>query len=405
MNPFPFVLSDLRRSRGGVAAVVSLIAIAVALGVAVSAQERALRLAGNAAADPFELVIGAPGSPTQLLLSAVYLQPGSVGLVDGRIVNDLLERDSVRLAAPIGFGDSYQGRPIVGTTTAFATLAGERPLAEGRLFASIGEAVVGSRVPLAVGDRFVPTHGLIDAAGDEHDHVEYAVVGRMTEWNGPWDQAILVPIESVWYIHGLGAGHEIGPEFPDGPLGPPWLATVVPGVPAIAVSPRTVRDAYLLRSEFRSRPDTTALFPAEVLLELYALLGDARRVLSVVAVATQLLVIAAVLLAVFAELDRKTRSLGVLRALGAPRGYVFSAVWISVVLMVGAGALLGLAGGQLLARALSAVIAARTALVLRPSLAAGEVRLVAAIVGAGMLLAVLPAVRVYRRPVSALLRD
>ena len=42
-NPFPFVLADLRRSRGGVLAVVLLVALAVGLGVAVSAQERALR--------------------------------------------------------------------------------------------------------------------------------------------------------------------------------------------------------------------------------------------------------------------------------------------------------------------------------------------------------------------------
>jgi len=75
MNPLPVVLADLRRSRAGALAVASLIAVAVALGVAVSSQERALRAGSARAADPFDLLIGARGSATQLVLTTVYLQP------------------------------------------------------------------------------------------------------------------------------------------------------------------------------------------------------------------------------------------------------------------------------------------------------------------------------------------
>ena len=74
MNPLPVVLSDMRRGRAGIAAVVAVIAVAVALGVVVTAQERALRQGSARAADSFDLVVGARGSPTQLILSAVYLQ-------------------------------------------------------------------------------------------------------------------------------------------------------------------------------------------------------------------------------------------------------------------------------------------------------------------------------------------
>ena len=78
MNPFPLVVAELRRHRLGASAVVALIALAVALGVALGAQESALRRASARAADRFDLVVGAPGSPTQLVLTTVYLA-GAVG--------------------------------------------------------------------------------------------------------------------------------------------------------------------------------------------------------------------------------------------------------------------------------------------------------------------------------------
>ena len=76
MNPCPVVFADLRQSRASALAVVALIAVAVALGVAVTAEERALRSGTARAANDFDLVVGAKGSPVQLVLNSVYLEPG-----------------------------------------------------------------------------------------------------------------------------------------------------------------------------------------------------------------------------------------------------------------------------------------------------------------------------------------
>ena len=83
MNPLPLVLAELRHNRAAVLAVAVLIALAVSLGVAVSAQERALRKSSAAAAEPFDIVVGMPGSQTQLVLTTVYLQPAALELVPG----------------------------------------------------------------------------------------------------------------------------------------------------------------------------------------------------------------------------------------------------------------------------------------------------------------------------------
>src|SRR5262245_17629982 len=209
MNPWPVVVADLRALRWVAWAAPLLIAIAVAVGIAISAQESALRRSSASAADDFDLLIGAPGSHTQVVLTTIYLQPAAIPLVDGAILNALAGDDRVKAAAPIAFGDSVRGYPVVGTTAAFAGRLGRLAPSEGRLFSREGEAVVGTDVRLAVGEAFTPSHGLParhgaanaerqEEARHRHERVRTSVVGRLPRRGTPWDSAILVRIESVW---------------------------------------------------------------------------------------------------------------------------------------------------------------------------------------------------------------
>jgi putative ABC transport system permease protein len=416
-NPWPFVVADFRRSRGGVAAVVLLMAVAVALGVAISAQERALRQGSARAADAFDLLIGAPGSETQLVLSTVYLQPGAIALIDGRHLAELQGDPDVQFAAPIGFGDSYRGYPIVGTIAAFLTQNERIQLAEGRVFARLDEVVVGADVALELGARFVPTHGQVALDDEEgHEGFAYTVVGRMPRLGNPWDRAISATIESVWWVHSLPVGHVLdeatvwpdggagAPEFGAVPIGPPWDADELPGVPAIAVKPASFPAAYSLRQRYRAAEDTMAVFPAEVLIQLYDLLGDVRDLVAALSVLTQVLVIGAVLLAVLATIALRRKTIAVLRALGASRLFVFATVWLSVALMLSVGAVLGLGLGYLGALAISALFAAETGVALPVALSWQEIQLVLAIILIGLVLATVPAALAYRGSVAAALR-
>ena len=421
MNPLPIVWADLRRNRVGAVAIVVLVALAVALGVAVTAQSRALQQGSTRAADPFDLLIAAPGSETQLVLSAIYLQPASLDLLPGAVLAELQNDPRARFAAPIGFGDSYRGHPIVGVTPDLvAHLAGAGGgKVEGATLAHLTDAVLGSKVALDLGQSFVPMHGMAAFDDDEeaHEGFDYVAVGRLPPLGSPWDQAILVPIEAVWFVHALPLGHgqdavnvaqdheHAHPaDLPDVPIGGPFDAERTPGVPAIVVEPTSVADAYRLRQAYRARPDTTALFPAEVLIRLYGLLGDARDLLAVIAVLTQTLVIAAVLLAVLASLGQRRRLIGVLRALGASGGFVFLAVWSGVALTLTLGSALGLGLGYALAAALAAAFSSETGIALRVGIGLPELRLLLAVVLIGMALAAVPALLAYRRPVAAALR-
>lgn len=418
MNPWPLVLADLRANRAGAVAIVLLVALAVALGVAVSAQERALREGSARAAERFDLIVGAPGSETQLVLSTVYLQAAAIDLLPGAVLDALSREGQAAFVSPLGFGDNHRGHPVVGVTPAFVGhLAGGRPLAEGRNLGRLDEAVVGAEVRAPVGAELEPAHGRVETdEAEHHEGFAYRVVGRLPRLGSPWDRAIVVPIEAVWHVHALPLGHAVdeallhpegaagAPDFAVVPLGPPWDPTHLPGVPAVVVKPASFAAAYQLRQEYRARDETTAVFPAEVLVQLYGLLGDVRDLVAVISVLTQVLVIGAVLLAVLASLAQRRRLIGVLRALGASRGFVFATVWSGVALMLAAAGALGLGLGYLSALLLSRLFAAETGVALPVALSGQELGLVLAIAAAGLLLATVPAALAYRGSVASALR-
>lgn len=434
MNPLPVVRAMLVRNRFTACLFLVLIALAVALGIAISAQERALRLGSARAADRFDLIVAAPGSHNDVLFSVVYLDPVAVELLPPEVTTKVLAEPRLAFAAPIGFGDNHDGLPVVGTIPAFVEhLSGG--LASGRPFRRIDEAVVGALVPGELGQRLGIGHGHGGGGdaddvddhkdhlepghheGDGHDHEPVAattqgeagehsdhhdaviVVGRMTPTGTPWDRAIVVPIEYNWRAHGLGTGHAAG----DDRIGPPFDAHSLPGVPAIVAKPLDVASAYGLRAVYRTG-QSSAFFPAEALVDLYGVLGNVAAIMGALTLAAQMLVVAAILAGILALLDLQRQRFAMLRALGAPARFIFASVWLYVAVLVGAGTLIGLPLGWIAAAVVSRIISAETGVAMSATVGAVELAWVAGLVALGMLLALVPALLIYRRPVVEALR-
>lgn len=422
---FSFIAADLRRQWIGVLAVTLIVAFATALGVVVTLQERALRLGSARAAAAFDIIVGAPGSETQLVLSAVFLQPAPLPLVPGAVLAGLVADPRVASAAPIGFGDFIDDHPIVGTTQALVDGLGG--IATGRSFQFLGDAVVGAQVPLPMGATFHPMHGQVGGAGHAHGEVAYRVVGRLAATGTPWDRAVLVPIEAVWRVHSaapLGIGgdpHHADDAHPappadasgrhaeplqalDGPIHPEVVADArAPGVPAIVVKPRSIADAYKLRQELRT-DRTLAVFPGEVLTRLYATLGDARQIIALVAMGAQGLVAAAILLVVLVHVVQRRRQIGALRAFGAPRLVVCAIVWLEVFAIVGIGLLAGFGLGFATAHLISDRLASATGLVLPVVFAPTDAGALVLLLLIGGAVALVPAILAYRQSPARALR-
>lgn len=420
-----FVFADLRRLWAASLVIVLLVALATALGVAVTLQERALRLGSARAADKFDLIVGAPGSETQLVLSSVFLQPAALPLMPGDVLTKLVADPRVAWAAPIGFGDNFSGYPIVGTTTALisGTTTG---FVAGGMFAHEGEAVVGSGVDLAVGAEVKPMHGAAGEGGETHADSIYHVVGKLHPTGTAWDRAILVPIQAVWHIHGLGEDHDHEEDGHDehaaadheGETGEAHhhhghidadaqldedFDHEVPGLPAVLVKPKTIADAYKLRQEYRTDGTTRAVFPAEVLTGLYATLGDARAVLMYVAYGAQALIAAALMLIAVIHVAQRRKQIGALRAFGAPRLAVFGIVWLELLLLVAIGVGLGFGLGYGAAEFLAGLFTAQSGVRLPVEFTAADAGLATAFLAVAALMAALPAALAYRQsPVEAL---
>jgi len=399
--PGRLVRAMLRRFSAANAVFVGLIAVSVAIGVGLTAQERGLRQGSARAAKAFDLILAAPGSEITLMMAAVYLQPSDVPLLTGAQYSEVAADPDIVLAAPIAFGDSYEGAPIVGTTAQFVThLAGN--LTEGRIFATSAEAVAGAFAPVVTGETFTPAHGHGPAAeADAHAGAGYTVTGRMAPTGSPWDRAILVPVEGVWEVHGLANGH--APEEGDR-IGPPFDADYFPGTPAILVRADALWGNYALQSRY-SRSDMMAFFPGTVLAQLHGLMRDVREAMSLLAVVTQVLVTVSILAGLMILTRIFARGLALLRAIGAGRRFVFAVVWSYSATLIAVGSLLGLALGWLAALGFSRVITARTDVLVTAAVTWTEVHLVAGFVSLTLILALAPAWAATRRPLLADLRS
>ncbi len=150
-----------------------------------------------------DMVVGAKGSPLQLILSAVYHIDAPTGNIPLHEAEELLDNRLVASGIPLSYGDSYKGYRIVGTNHKYPQLY-EASVTIGRLWQKPFEVTVGATVAenlnLGVGDTFVGSHGMTDG-GEVHKEHSYQVVGILSYTNSVLDQLIITATESVWEVH------------------------------------------------------------------------------------------------------------------------------------------------------------------------------------------------------------
>jgi putative ABC transport system permease protein len=165
--------------------------------------------------DGVDLVLGAQGSPLQLVLSSVYQVDDPTGNISFDSVKVWMQHPYVKKAIPLAYGDNYVGFKIVGTTPDYIEKY-QAKIAEGKVFEHNFEVVVGADVAeklnLKLGDTFKGTHGSA-AEGEVHDHGEYIVVGIASKTGKVIDNLILSNIPTVWQMH-HEEGHEEVAENP-----------------------------------------------------------------------------------------------------------------------------------------------------------------------------------------------
>ena len=149
-----------------------------------------------------DMVVGAKGSPLQLILSSVYHIDNPTGNIPLSSINKLKKNRMVDLVIPLSYGDSYEGFRIVGSTHDYIDLYNAE-IKEGRRWEGVFEVVVGSEVAktrnLQIGDNFYGSHGLLKG-GHVYNNYSYNVVGILTFSGTVIDKLILTDYH-VWDVH------------------------------------------------------------------------------------------------------------------------------------------------------------------------------------------------------------
>ncbi len=311
------------------------VALAAGLVMAVFAINSQTKKAFTGGPVGFDAVLGARGSQLQLVLNSVFHLETSPGNIPWTLYQAISKERGVELAVPYAVGDNYKGFRLVGTTeqmfSDFEYQKGEKfEMAEGRPFDSQAqEAVIGSfaaqKTGLKYGDKFQPMHGLTESV-NAHTHAEeYIVVGVMEPTNSPSDRVIWIPIEGIFRMggHVLRGGDEKyvpqrGEEIPDEHK----------EVSAVMLKLRNPQQGMLLQQKINNQGDVATLaWPiGRVMGELFDKLGWVHRVLTMVAYLVVLVAAASILASIYNTINERRREFAIMRALGARRRTVFSAI-------------------------------------------------------------------------------
>jgi len=153
-----------------------------------------------------DLVVGAKGSPLQMILCNMYHIDNPTGNISIAEAKPYLRPNHplIKQAVPLSLGDSYQGFRIVGTEPVFVEMY-EGALKEGEMFSKTLDVVLGATVAreanLKMGSTFKSSHGFVQDDDMTHDHGELKVVGILKPSGSVMDQLILTPTSSVWHVH------------------------------------------------------------------------------------------------------------------------------------------------------------------------------------------------------------
>ena len=155
-----------------------------------------------------DIVVGAKGSPLQLILSSVYHIDIPTGNIAYSQAKKIMNNPQIEESIPLALGDNWRGFRIVGTTTNYIRHY-DMSLSTGRYWDQNFEVVVGSSVNLDIGDEFMGVHGLLED-GSSHEEHKYNVVGILKPSGTVIDRLILTSLNSVLDIHGL---HKVDDSF------------------------------------------------------------------------------------------------------------------------------------------------------------------------------------------------
>ncbi|MHA7684825.1 ABC transporter permease [Cupriavidus sp. PET2-C1] len=392
------------------------IALSVAMLLGVERIRHAVREGFAQSVSGTDLVVGARTSPIQLMLYTVFHLGGASNNMRWDSAERLARHPAVAWTIPLSLGDSHRGFPVLATTASYFThyRYGDRrvlELAQGRIFPSLFDAVLGaevaSRLGYRVGDRIVLSHGDSGDDGPQADHAShhehadkpFVVSGILARTGTPVDRTVHICLEAMQAIH---LGWEGGVPLPGLAILPEQVRKfdLTPqGVTGVLVGLKLRSQVFAVQREIAEDPHEPlmAVLPGVALDELWRVIGVAERAMLLVSALVVVVGLAGLASSILAALGERRRELAILRAVGARPRDLLAMLALEGLVVMAAGALLGLLLLSALAAGLGPYLEATYGVALQAAWPTpGEWPLLGAAVAAGFCVSLLPGWRAYR---------
>jgi len=408
-------------------------ALGVALVVAVIVIHGVIEQSFRRGAQGYDLIVGAKGSPLELVLSTVYYlgkPPATVPYsVYDELVNGTDFSSDVEIAIPLCLGDNFKGFRVIGTIPdmfdRLEYLDGRKyEFAQGRNFRSDApfEAVIGAtaarKTGLTVGEKFKPVHGSAAERGEEHS--PFDVVGVLARTGTPNDRAIFVNMEGFYHLHttspeeadtgrakpggekkeahGSG-GHAPAAHDHDAiPDEKKQLTAVLVGVNPNMIATRRVALPKLISKTL----DVQTVPPSEQIDRLLVgIVGNIQWILLILAVMIVIVAGIGIMVSIYNSMSDRRHEIAIIRALGARRTTVMVVVLLESILLALGGGAIGLLLGHGLTGVLAPLIADQTGVSVNPlQFQLSELILIPGLIVLASMVGYLPAVVAYRTDVA-----
>ena len=347
-----------------------------------------------------DMVIGAKGSPLQLILSSIYQIDAPTGNIPLAEVNKLKMNPFVKSVIPLSMGDSYKGFRIVGTTSAYPEHF-ETQLAQGTLFNKPLEVTLGSKVAqatgLKLGDTFASSHGL-DGNGDVHGDALYRVKGIFKPGNSVVDQLILTSLSSVWVLHEhekSASDVEMVHQENEGHQEDEKQVT------SALIRFRNPMGLIALPRQINANTPMQSALPSIEINRLFSLLGVGIETLRILALIIILIAGASVFISLYNSLKERKYEMALMLSMGASRTKLFLMLLLEGTVLTCTGYLLAILFSRIGLWLFSQAAEQDFHYTLNGlSLLPEEIYLLAGALLLGLLAAALPSLRIYRLNIS-----
>lgn len=351
-----------------------------------------------------DMVLGAKGSPLQLILSSVYNVDAPTGNIYLQDAQRFMQHPMIASAIPVSLGDSYKGYRIIGTTPAYVDKYNIHPA--GRMFSAPMEVVIGATVAerggLKIGSKFAGTHGL-EEKGEVHEGKEYVVTGILPSTGLSIDQVVLTPLESVWAMH-EGAKHHEEEEHDE------EEHEEVPAqqqITAVLIKFRSPLAQLQMPRMINENTTMQASVPAIEVNRLQSLMGSGTEVLRILGWLLAGLATCSIFVMLVQGTHERRYELALLRSMGSGRFRLLALVLSEAGML----AVAGIMGGFMLSRLSLWLLQQKVFSSYHLSfsglweIAKADVITAAAILAACLLAALFPAIRAFRLNISKTLAN